>query len=239
MRTAPLPARGSPAAARGGKPCGGSRQSTTRACRGALPAPPRLLLRTVADPCIEAGVPDDRRGAGMDCSCRQPTERAGAHGWPELARCMSGASAPRLYSRVKKSPIKSKRKAECSGNTLHDHHGWYTGIKVYNTSVPMVMWRSDRAGRSSREPGSRKNAGRLLQSSVPRRCERALPLRLSQRGALPRGGAPPAGGRGLVTNRKTTRLNLGRRRAPGSSRAPALHQASAPESGRRWRRTPA
>ena len=155
------------AAARGGKPCGGSRQSTTRACRGALPAPPRLLLRTVADPCIEAGVPDDRRGAGMDFSAgSRPSVLAGAHCWHELARCMSGASAPRLYSRVKKSPIKSKRKAECSGNTLHDHHGWYTGIKVYNTSVPMVMWRSDRAGRSSREPGSRKNAGRLLQSSV-------------------------------------------------------------------------
>ena len=69
---------------------------STRACRGALPAPPCLFLRTVADPCIEAGVPDDRRGAGMDCFCRQPTERAGAHRWPELARCMSGASAPIL-----------------------------------------------------------------------------------------------------------------------------------------------
>ena len=81
---------------KGWEACGGSRQSTTRACRGALPAPPRLLLRTVADPCIEAGVPDDRRGAGLDCFCRDSTERAGAHLWPGLARRISGASAPRL-----------------------------------------------------------------------------------------------------------------------------------------------
>ena len=122
---------------KGWEACGGSRQSTTRACRGALPAPPHLLLRTVADPCIEAGVPDDRRGAGLDCFCRDSTERAGAHLWPGLARRISGASAPRLERCARLEGLSPVRASERVGRGAVRAHEQENGVA---SVTPKSSW---------------------------------------------------------------------------------------------------
>eukprot|EP00964_Phaeocystis_antarctica_P095617 scaffold62052_cov29-Phaeocystis_antarctica.AAC.1 len=60
----------------------------------------------------------------MDCFCRQPTERAGAHRWPELARCMSGASAPileRCAWREGLFPVRASERVGRGAVRAHEH----------------------------------------------------------------------------------------------------------------------
>eukprot|EP00964_Phaeocystis_antarctica_P146505 scaffold112799_cov102-Phaeocystis_antarctica.AAC.1 len=60
----------------------------------------------------------------MDCFCRQPTERAGAHLWPELARCMSGASAPILERCARLEgffPVRASERVGRGAVRAHEH----------------------------------------------------------------------------------------------------------------------